>query len=358
MILLSRLAVLTALAATALSQTFVVDASNGPGTDYTDLPSAIAAVPDGATLVVRAGSYSAAYVSLKGLTILGEPGARIDDPGVDDTLTVFALLPTQRFVVRGLDIQDGGIWLSGCSGTVHVEDCHSVYRSNLNIQSCAQVSVVGCSWIHYTGGVASGSNVVCVDTAFASYGLFQGGFWVSGGSLQLVRCNVTGGVSGPGIQASSASVRLLGPGTVASGSPMRPFVEGAVVVRVGANVATTGAPLYPGTTVVTIDEGTTSATVAALGGTVTGTLEGSPNLLGGLMLGTTLPPVTIPGIAEELWLNPFGFLAVGVLGVPLTFAATIPNDPLLRGAIFGWQGMTWQATGGFVLSNPAWFCVQ
>lgn len=358
MVSFSRLAAVIALVAAAPAQTFVVDASNGPGTDYTDLPAAIAAVPDGATLIVRAGNYSAAWVQLKSLTILGEPGARIDDPNAEDTLTVFAQTPNQHFVVRGLDIHDGGIFLSGCSGNVHIEDCHAVYRSHLRIQTCEQVSVVGCSFIHYAGAGASGSNVVCVDSSFASYGLFQAGFSVGGGSLQLVRCSVTGGVTGPGIQASGASVRLLGPGSVASGSPTRPFVDGGIVVRVGANVVTTGGPLYPGTTVVTIDEGSTSTTAAAIGGTVTGSLEGSGNLLGGLLLGTPSPRTTLPGIAEEIWLQPFGFLAIGVLSAPVTFSASVPATVALRGAVFGWQGMTWEPAAGFVLANPAWFCVQ
>ena len=35
------------------AQTFIVDAASGPGTNFTDLPPAIAAVPDGAIPLVR-----------------------------------------------------------------------------------------------------------------------------------------------------------------------------------------------------------------------------------------------------------------------------------------------------------------
>lgn len=40
------------------TQTFIVDASNGPGTNFTSISAAITAVPDGAVLDVRAGLYA------------------------------------------------------------------------------------------------------------------------------------------------------------------------------------------------------------------------------------------------------------------------------------------------------------
>ena len=47
------LAFLLPLASALVAQTYVVDAANGPGSQFTDLPTAVAAVPDGATLLVR-----------------------------------------------------------------------------------------------------------------------------------------------------------------------------------------------------------------------------------------------------------------------------------------------------------------
>ena len=62
------------------SQTIFVDTNNDPGTHFTDLPTAVAAVPDGAVLQVRAGSYSGFSVSGKGLSILGAAGVSITSP--------------------------------------------------------------------------------------------------------------------------------------------------------------------------------------------------------------------------------------------------------------------------------------
>lgn len=58
------------MTAASAAQTFVVD-STGAG-QYLDLPAAIAAVPDGAVLLVRPGSYSHFVVTNKSLTILGD----------------------------------------------------------------------------------------------------------------------------------------------------------------------------------------------------------------------------------------------------------------------------------------------
>src|SRR5262245_50640672 len=55
---------------------WIVDASNGPGTSFTNLPPAVAAAASGDTILVRDGSYSAFTVSGKALTIRGA-GAQV-----------------------------------------------------------------------------------------------------------------------------------------------------------------------------------------------------------------------------------------------------------------------------------------
>ena len=60
----------------AQTQVLVVDASNGPGTNFLDLPPAVSAANPGAIVIVRPGTYSAIVVD-KGITILGDLGANI-----------------------------------------------------------------------------------------------------------------------------------------------------------------------------------------------------------------------------------------------------------------------------------------
>ena len=91
---------------------------------------------------------------------------------------------------------------------------------------------------------------------------------------------------------------------------------------------------------------------------VTGTLQGSANLFGGIVFGLPRPPMTFAGIAEELWVEPLGFVISGQLAAPLTYWLDVPNAPFLRGFTFGWQGVSFSATAETVLSNAAWFCVN
>jgi len=61
---------IAALAFPIRAQTFIVDAANGPGTNFTDIATAAATVPDGAVLEVRAGNYGSFAITSKGLTVL------------------------------------------------------------------------------------------------------------------------------------------------------------------------------------------------------------------------------------------------------------------------------------------------
>jgi hypothetical protein len=60
---------------------FIVDAANGPGTHFTSLMVAINTVPDGATLLVRAGDYviTAPTTVSRGLSIVGLGGVRVTE---------------------------------------------------------------------------------------------------------------------------------------------------------------------------------------------------------------------------------------------------------------------------------------
>lgn len=61
------------------AQTFVVDAAGGPGSNFTDIAAAVAAVPDGATLLVRPGSHGGFAIAGKGIALLAQPGAVVGD---------------------------------------------------------------------------------------------------------------------------------------------------------------------------------------------------------------------------------------------------------------------------------------
>jgi hypothetical protein len=78
---------------------FVVDASNGPGTHYTDIQAAVIAVPDGSTLLVRDGAYGAVTIDGKGLTILCAANVTVSHP-TQRALTISGTQPGQVVTVR------------------------------------------------------------------------------------------------------------------------------------------------------------------------------------------------------------------------------------------------------------------
>ena len=63
------------LLATLVQTIWIVDAANGPGTNFTDLPAAVAAAISGDTILVRPGTYTHFNVSGKALTIRGAGAA-------------------------------------------------------------------------------------------------------------------------------------------------------------------------------------------------------------------------------------------------------------------------------------------
>ena len=54
---------------------FIVDEQGGPGSHFTDLPAAVAAVPSGSTLRVRPGSYTAPAITGKALSPVSSTSA-------------------------------------------------------------------------------------------------------------------------------------------------------------------------------------------------------------------------------------------------------------------------------------------
>lgn len=100
------LATLVSAAVPLCGQVFIVDATGGAGSHFTDLPAAVAAVPDGATLRVRAGSYNAFVLDGKGLAIVGEGTTTVSLGSVflPTPIVVRRTGPGQAVLIKGLTL--------------------------------------------------------------------------------------------------------------------------------------------------------------------------------------------------------------------------------------------------------------
>jgi len=88
--------------ATSQRQTWIVDAANGAGANFTDLPAALAdpAVQDGDLLLMRPGVYNGTTTS-KAVSIVGEPNAYLGY--LVAPLVIDQISAGKDFMVSGLD---------------------------------------------------------------------------------------------------------------------------------------------------------------------------------------------------------------------------------------------------------------
>jgi len=101
---------LACLSSLALAQsTYVVDDSGGPGVNFTDLPTAIAAASPGDRLLVQEGSYSS-FVLDKGLAVLAQGSVQTGD------VTVTGIPAGDVAVLAGMNTRV--IDISQCAGAV------------------------------------------------------------------------------------------------------------------------------------------------------------------------------------------------------------------------------------------------
>jgi hypothetical protein len=128
----------------------VVDGDGGPGSDFTDLTSAVFAAQDGDTLIVDGGGaldvYGSAFVIGKSLTIVGRPNAAGERPRIEGVLQFHDLPSGGSIVVRGIDVVSVApgffaLQVFACNGAVLVEDVRLTGPSVLPGESEARAAL-------------------------------------------------------------------------------------------------------------------------------------------------------------------------------------------------------------------------
>jgi hypothetical protein len=356
------------VAASAPSQTYIVDVLGGPSASFTSIAGAVAAVPDGAVLLVRTGTYAGFAINNKGLTVLADPGVRVQGAW-PFAIQIQNSSATQPVVLRNLDLDGAGIYCGPCAGPVLLDQIHFVGGS----MSGAPLTVDGCSQVMATSSVFRGgalspgvhvvsSQFVLVNSSVQGGFSYGPGIWAQGGRVQVVSSSVsanTGGASSTAIAGDAASdVRLLGNTTLtAPPGPQGYAIQGNPPVRRASTVTLTG--LVQASSMVTVDNESLSGTGGALGGSVSATLNGANGNIALLVLGVTGPPLFVPGILDSWWLDSAvsASVALAVQNGPLTAAVPIPPTPALQGQLFGFQGLYLTPTG-LSMSSPYRFVIQ
>ncbi|MGE3173262.1 MAG: hypothetical protein AB7O97_11610 [Planctomycetota bacterium] len=330
---------LALIAATAVvpQGTWIVDANNGPGTQFTDLPPAVATAAHGDTILVRSGDYLAFQVSGKALTIRGAGASNarvVSSPNA--LVSAIQNVPAGSvFFLDGLhfepDWRDGllaapaALRVSGSSTTVAIADCelrwqpggvvagHALAidgatvlaaRSNFfgsDVAGFLALSDSGGNGIQAVGAtlVAIDCHMVGGDHAVSKHGASRGAAAVSlaGGLASLHACSLRGG-NKLGLRSPSDGghgLELLAAGSFAriAGSPTDTIEGGAGGLGSGLSIAA----LDPGAAVVVHGTPTLLPTLPS----------GQPLTLGNVVLGAApLPRLDITGVTSAA-----GEIAIG-----------------------------------------------
>ncbi|MFY9345688.1 MAG: hypothetical protein WAT39_24565 [Planctomycetota bacterium] len=361
------------LAALASAQTFVVDAAGGPGSQFTSIAAAVAAVPNGAVLLVLPGTYAPFTIAGKGLTILGQGGVVISGPFYAPiAITVSGTAAMQSVVLRDLvlSVPLGGSYLLSCSNCqglvmlqrVSVDQTYGFPRE-LRAQQCRQLYVEQ-SGPFWGSGIGPGN--VAIDVATSDVTLVDsdapnpGGLALraNGSTVQVVDSAwAGGGLGGPAIVLTNTSLRVAGNSTLNGYSGAAAIAISGTGTAVVDPAATLVGTVSSGVNFTLAGQGVVTAAGGTIGTLATATMRGPAGHLGVLYLGLPAAPTPIAGFQHQAWLAAGGFVAgaVGVFGPPLASSLAVPMNPLLRGTVWAWQGATFDAASGFAISTPALF---
>jgi hypothetical protein len=214
---------------------WIVDAANGPGTNFTDLPAAVAAAASGDTIIVRSGTYSAFHASGKSLTIRGAgftttTVSNPPPPGSPYQQTTIENVPAGTpFFIDGLQLSPPAPWVTG--------------QINAAIQALGSSTVVVLADVKAQG--ISGQDL---SLPTGTPGLYLAG----GARVHATRCLFYGGhaftfQAGVGAWVTNGCVLAADASTFVGGGGYLAYSAGGAGLRVQGGLATlTRSSVYGG----------------------------------------------------------------------------------------------------------------
>ena len=131
------------LVCSALGQRlWIVDANNGPGTDFTDLAPALAAANPGDTIMTRWGAFQYPITITKGITIISDVDLR---NSLGSPVTIMNIPAGQSVTIAAMSMQNifqYGVIIKNCQGPVHLDTCT---LTDVQISNCKLVTAVDCT---------------------------------------------------------------------------------------------------------------------------------------------------------------------------------------------------------------------
>ncbi|MBX3464535.1 MAG: hypothetical protein KF830_15305 [Planctomycetes bacterium] len=295
----------TALAALLLPTIWIVDAANGPGTDFVDLRAAVLAAASGDTILVRAGSYGPVSLCGKALSIRGSGPAATVVAGI----TVLGVPLDEAVLLAGLRFEPApgtkapAVLVQG-PGAVLVNDCQGLGPADR--RGWPGLLVLGQATLHATRCAFLGGDSTYVGP-FASEG-GRGAEVLVGARLAATGCAFLGGSAG----ANPVGTTIGGQGLLVDGAAAD--LRECACFGGDAGFALFGGPGFGG------DALYTSGSVRVGGGQ-------APVLLGGVAHDLGGPTATNPGLAV---VRTAGIAAVdaGVVLLP-----AVPGAPVTSGVV-------------------------
>ncbi len=385
---------LAALAAPLAAQrTFVVDASNGPGTHFVDLGAALAQAQHRDVFLIRDGTYGAVTTN-RGVALVGVgPAVVIAAPWLTPTsaLVVSDVPAGETFTAKGIELTSlfgsPTAAVRRCDGRVHLARLRVRHptRTALAVETCAVVTVAGSTMdgVSITGstvafgtstsvgvrpmtGTGGNPGLRCTDSrVWITDSVLRGTDGYSSGSTQFV--------PQPALVASASEIWLAGTGTrtctltsgVCLSSTCFPQTAPACTVEGGllrhtSNVdfvTVAGTPPIAGSGQVVVDALPALVTSSATRGTPFSIrLASTPGDPFVVAIAAPADPVAVSEGA--VFVDPSALVVVastaqGPSGVT-TFGVPVPADPTLVGRAVVVQAASFAIpTGRLRLSNPA-----
>lgn len=394
---LSIALVISTLSASASAQrTWIIDAANRPGTDFTDIPAGAAAAADGDTLLVRAGNYSP-FSTSKGIAVLGVPGQTRVVAVLGTAIFVSGVPRGRTFSARGLlvsgQVPGTTIAVQNNPGHVHFEEIDvpstASPMAQITISGSSLVTVLGCGLQSQSFTVnATGSRVAIARSRLTGWSALsdpragsrsaEPGLMLRQGSVgDLADCVVTGG-NGASVWPNIGQFLSSAPAVGLDGSNVRVRAGTARTLTAGVG-ATTTLPVSAirGTGTAQVDTRIVLSSYAGappIDASVQATIGLVPGLsLAGGTLGTNFtathqgrasqPCILAAGVAGPVQSFPFGDLVLDLATMqllPLVFADAagvaswtlpVPMNGSLVGATITWQ--VGSDANGLMLSNAA-----